>query len=648
MKRENRMRRTEITLLHTIIFSWLTLFILAKPTLAATVIEYYDSNLDHYFITADANEAAAIDSGGAGSVWSRTGDTFSANGGTSVCRFYGSQSPGPNSHFYTANAVECAYLKQLQANTPNTEKRWNYEGIAFAATMPANGACAGGSVPVYRAYNNGFLRGVDSNHRISANLTAIQQVVARGWNNEGVVMCAQSAANAASADTNPFGFHPALPYDEAKNIGIHWTRGGDTPYLFWSLVDPNKTGDPVKFQWNGATVGPTGQSGSFDYDRLFLARDAGLDMMQNVAVQPPGQTGGYLQPGSWLPVNETAYRNFVKETVRRYPFIRYWQVENEPNISFVRNLTGYADLQRITYEAIKESDPQAQVLMGGVAGNMGLIDMNDSYFEPVLLALDGKYMDVFDVHFYGDAKGGTLIGDSQKRLLGYRDIKTVLAYFRNLLDKNGFSHVPIWVTEMGTFSGTVKYGPQTLTQTEADQARDLLKRWIYPLSLGVKRIFWAFGLTEGFGQWDDGFFDHTGLIYTAMDSAHRNGEKKLGYYTHKKMTEMLEGSDWNTIQTVQESGNVYIYRITKNGKPVHVAWWDYFNDPAYTQGMTKAATITGMSGSKATVTEAVPKFFSGSEVTDFSTAFQKNVLNVTNGVVTLSLGANPVFVEISQ
>ncbi len=458
----------------------------------------------------------------------------------------------------------------------------------------------------------------------------------------------QPSGGGSAAEVSPFGFHPALPYDEAKNIGIRWTRGGDTPYLFWSLVDPNKTGDPAQFQWKGTTVGPTGQSAAFDYDLLLQARDAGLNMMQNIAVQPPGQTGGHTQPGSWLPVNEAAYRNFVKEAVRRYPFIRYWQVENEPNISFVRSRTGYADLQRITYEAIKEADQQAQVIMGGVAGNTGMIDMNDTYFEPILPALGGKYLDVFDVHFYGDAKGGTLLADAQKRLLGYRDFKTVHAYFRNLLDKNGYSKVPIWVTEMGTFSGTAKLGPMTLTQTEADQARDLLKRWVYPLSLGTGKIFWAFGLTEGFSQWDDDFFDHTGLIYTARDGMHQNGEKKLGYYTHKKMTEMLEGSGWNNIQTVQESGNVYVYKFTRNGIPIYVAWWDYFNDPAYAQGMTRPATIAGLPGARATVTEAVPKFSSGREVTDYNTAFQQEVLTVANGTVTLNLGANPVFVEIAQ
>lgn len=106
------------------------------PALATTVVEFYNTNLDNYFITADANEAAQIDGGSAGPGWIRTGDTFESGGSTPVCRFYGSQSPGPNSHFYTVDASECEGLKQQQATTPATEKRWNFESLDFVSTPP--------------------------------------------------------------------------------------------------------------------------------------------------------------------------------------------------------------------------------------------------------------------------------------------------------------------------------------------------------------------------------------------------------------------------------------------------------------------------------------------------------------------------------
>jgi hypothetical protein len=64
--------------------------------------------------------------------------------------------------------------------------------------------CPAGSTPVYRAYNSGFRLGIDSNHRITADRAAIQQVVARGWLDEGVVMCAPTPQGPpAGSGSNP-------------------------------------------------------------------------------------------------------------------------------------------------------------------------------------------------------------------------------------------------------------------------------------------------------------------------------------------------------------------------------------------------------------------------------------------------------------
>jgi hypothetical protein len=154
------------------------------------VVEFYNTILDHYFITANPNEATGIDNGSAGPGWMRTGSTFESGGSTRVCRFFGSTVPGPNSHFFTADAAECAFLQQLQLSTPGTQKRWNFEGLDFASSPATNGSCPNDAMPVYRAYNDGFSKGIDSNHRITSNPAAIQEVVTRGWRNEGVVMCA--------------------------------------------------------------------------------------------------------------------------------------------------------------------------------------------------------------------------------------------------------------------------------------------------------------------------------------------------------------------------------------------------------------------------------------------------------------------------
>ncbi len=162
------------------------------------VVEYFHPVLNNYFITADPVEQAAVDSGAAGAEWRRTGTTFKAGGPNQVCRFYGNARAnpatggiyGPNSHFYTVNAAECAGLKAAQ--NPGAAS-WFFESNDFNTTPSVAGTCPGGLVPVYRAYNNGFARGIDSNHRITANRAGILEVVAQGWSDEGIVMCAPAS-----------------------------------------------------------------------------------------------------------------------------------------------------------------------------------------------------------------------------------------------------------------------------------------------------------------------------------------------------------------------------------------------------------------------------------------------------------------------
>ncbi len=174
-----------------------------------TVVEFYNTVLDHYFMTISAAEQTAIDNGSAGPGWSRTGVTFSAwpNADTAplnarpVCRFYGSVSPGPNSHFYTVDDAECASLKQLQAQTPDSEPRWNYEGIAFYVGVPVRGSPTSQMlscdfIPVLtpalfvnRFYNKRAQLN-DSNHRYTVSANASNQMNQLGWGSEGLAMCA--------------------------------------------------------------------------------------------------------------------------------------------------------------------------------------------------------------------------------------------------------------------------------------------------------------------------------------------------------------------------------------------------------------------------------------------------------------------------
>jgi hypothetical protein len=163
----------------------------------AYVVEYYHVALDHYFVTAASDEIALLDAGGQGG-WKRTGQRFQAwargydapPNAVPVCRFYAS---GPNSHFYTGDARECAQLKQLEqgerANAAAQGKRfvgWAYEGIAFHALVPQSGQCPPFTTRVYRAYNM-RAQNMDSNHRFMVDPVVRGSMA--GWADEGAQFC---------------------------------------------------------------------------------------------------------------------------------------------------------------------------------------------------------------------------------------------------------------------------------------------------------------------------------------------------------------------------------------------------------------------------------------------------------------------------
>jgi predicted dienelactone hydrolase len=147
-------------------------------------VEYYNASLNHYFFTAEPAEAAMLDAGIVVPGWTRTGFNFKVRPagdprGLIACRFFGTPGIGPDSHFFTINADECAKVK--------ANPFWTYEGIAFNADAPVNADCFVDRVPVVRLYNNGM--GGQANHRYLTSHSEIGDMVGEGWIIEGPVFC---------------------------------------------------------------------------------------------------------------------------------------------------------------------------------------------------------------------------------------------------------------------------------------------------------------------------------------------------------------------------------------------------------------------------------------------------------------------------
>jgi Repeat of unknown function (DUF5648) len=161
------------------------------------VIEYYNSTLDHYFITQDTGEIAALDTGVVPG-WARTGQSFLAyrpgdRTGQRVWRFYGLPSAGLNTHFFTMNGDEISLLT-AQGSTWELESSDAFDldfAAAIVGDMSVYGYCPPGELPVYRLWN----QRVDSNHRFTTDPAIKAQMIAKGYVAEGygpdaVMMCA--------------------------------------------------------------------------------------------------------------------------------------------------------------------------------------------------------------------------------------------------------------------------------------------------------------------------------------------------------------------------------------------------------------------------------------------------------------------------
>ncbi len=148
----------------------------------------------HFFMTGDQAEAAKLDNSG---VWDRTGAVFMAHspgsrsGTSQVCRFYGRPEAGLDSHFFSADAEECAAVEARFGQSWMLETR-----DAFAVILPdrGSGVCPAGTRPLHRAFNNR----TDANHRYAltrAEATAWSSPdypplwTLEGYGPDAVVMC---------------------------------------------------------------------------------------------------------------------------------------------------------------------------------------------------------------------------------------------------------------------------------------------------------------------------------------------------------------------------------------------------------------------------------------------------------------------------
>lgn len=163
-----------------------------------TLTEYIFNPLNYYFLTSSDTDKAILD---VTAGWARTGQSFTAlsdadPGTRGISRYYfdkiaKAQSRG--SHFFTLLATEKTTLSGLNPTNQPVPRLPVFEAVDSYAYPPlvegVGGSCAPGQKPVYRLFRGQARFPDDPNHRFTTSIALYNQVVALGWDGEGVKMC---------------------------------------------------------------------------------------------------------------------------------------------------------------------------------------------------------------------------------------------------------------------------------------------------------------------------------------------------------------------------------------------------------------------------------------------------------------------------
>ena len=373
-----------------------------------------------------------------------------------------------------------------------------------------------------------------------------------------------------SYEDSPFGISGIDGYDPLlRELGIFWVRYMGAAGIVWDAVEPRRG----VFHWHR--------------NDIIYAETYNNNVHMVVTILTPNrwdQGMGYGRPRHRFPVHVESYKEFLRRLVERYdgdgiddapgsPVINHWQIENEGDFFWEDTPENYARLVKISYNVIKKQNPDAKVLLSGVATPKGFYD----FYVPVLKYLKSmrenptdRSFDIFDFHWVmggsGRYKRAPFAG------AGTTDLRECIESIRDTLTQYGY-RVPIWITETASHSGMPRRGLRVPFETERDQAAELIKRMIYPLSLGVQKVFWS-TLVEmhGFGDQTgtNDYFDLIGLVHNPRNAG--LSHKKLAFYAYKKLVDKLQGVEPNRVESLSDQENNHIYRFSDGNGFVYVLW----------------------------------------------------------------------------
>lgn len=379
---------------------------------------------------------------------------------------------------------------------------------------------------------------------------------------ESTTVLTPSAVSMPATEGSHFGFmHPQDAYLMARILGVSWERPHEGPFI-WNEIEPGRgsynwdrpDGYVVESQASGfnimATIWPFA---SWDQKNCHSERECrgyGFD----------GK--GELPTLRCKPCDMGAYSSFVQALVERYDGdgledmpglkypIKYWEAGNEPEMDgdeltfFKGNSSDYLEVLKETYDAVKVSDPDANVLHAGFAG-MGADTRR--FWSPIYSEASG-FFDIANVHSVGSNDDKLFINEMKEFMREHRVNK------------------PVWITE-------AQYNGRDGSQSQEDFASLLARSMVFALGNGAEKIFYT-GLTS-----PSPGHDNAALLTLS-------GSKTPVYYAYQVLVDKLDYFD--SVEKI--TGSQYKFNVSE--RPVWVLWGDG-ELPADLTGIVKVTDIQG-------------------------------------------------------
>ncbi|MFH1426038.1 MAG: cellulase family glycosylhydrolase [Candidatus Kerfeldbacteria bacterium] len=328
---------------------------------------------------------------------------------------------------------------------------------------------------------------------------------------------------------------------KAENAGVQWGR----EEFSWDVIEPADN----SFSWAA-------------YDSVVDAYEArGIRM---VGLLSYSSSWASDLPGSsdseFYPPDIKAWKDYVGRAAKRYAGrVDHWEIWNEPNHAgfWKGSLSEYATLLEAASVAIKEENPNAKIVLGGLSG------ADSDFIDKLYDELDNPdIIDIVAIHPYRE-KSGNFNYAPEESLTGLNLLMTDLYNVKAAVERNDSNSTPIWLTELGWT--TYKNGV-----TDKRQAAFLMRAYAIALSVPtVKKVFW-YALNDtssdtSYAEAHFGLLDHANARKTSwhaykfmrsyLTRARSNGQRLP---KQQKVDDFSSNKGWEFSGTVCTDGSVTV------------------------------------------------------------------------------------------